>query len=93
MGRIFNQSQATSEGGNNTRSFRQSIQVSQEERSIFLDVTISVILSKNCICTCVLFGTVSGVEFFYCTVQKLSIIFFNLHIGGWTQGPLDTAAT
>jgi hypothetical protein len=37
------------------------MQVSQEERSIFWEVTVSVILSKKCICTCVLFRTVSEI--------------------------------
>jgi hypothetical protein len=43
----------------------------QEERSIFWDVIISVILSKNCICTCVLFRTFSEIMLFHCTVSKL----------------------
>jgi hypothetical protein len=47
--------------------------VSQEERSILWEVIVSVILSKNCICTCVLFWTVSEIELFHCTVPKLLI--------------------
>jgi hypothetical protein len=47
--------------------------VSQEERSIFWEVTVSVILSKMCKCTCVLFRTVSEIELFHCTVPKLLI--------------------
>jgi hypothetical protein len=41
----------------------------QEERSIFWEVIVSNILSKNCICTCVLFRTVSVIELFHCTVH------------------------
>jgi hypothetical protein len=57
--------------------------VSQEERSVFCEAIVSVILSKKCIyvclcvcvCVCVLFRTVSEilVELFYCTVPKLLI--------------------
>jgi hypothetical protein len=47
--------------------------VSQEEKSIFWEVTVSVILSKKYICTCVLFRTVSEIELFHCTVPKLLI--------------------
>jgi hypothetical protein len=44
--------------------------VSHEERSIFCEVIVSVILSKKkCICTCVLLRSVSGIELFHCTVQ------------------------
>jgi hypothetical protein len=45
--------------------------VSQEERSIFWEVIVSVFLSKKCICTCVLFRTVSEMELrvFHCTVH------------------------
>jgi hypothetical protein len=43
--------------------------VFQEKRSIFWEVIVSVILSKNCICTCVLFRTVSEIEPFHCTVH------------------------
>jgi hypothetical protein len=39
--------------------------MSQEERSIFGEVIVSAILSKNCICTCVLFRTVSEIEIFH----------------------------
>jgi hypothetical protein len=45
--------------------------VFQEERSIFWEVTVLVILTKKCICTCVLFRTVSENELFHCTVPKL----------------------
>jgi hypothetical protein len=34
----------------------------QEERSIFFKVTVSVILIKTCMYTCVLFGTVSEIK-------------------------------
>jgi hypothetical protein len=44
--------------------------VPQEERSIFWEVIVSVILSKKCISTCVLFRTVSEIELFHCTVPK-----------------------
>jgi hypothetical protein len=34
---------------------------------------------------------------FHCTMNslgdKVTDFFFNLHSGGWNQGPLDTAAT
>jgi hypothetical protein len=44
--------------------------VSQEERSIFWEVTVSVIASKICICTCVLFRTVSEIEIFTVRFQN-----------------------
>jgi hypothetical protein len=53
-----------------------------ERRSIFWEVTESVILSKKkkksvyiyiYIYTCVLFRTVSGMKLFHCTVPKLLI--------------------
>jgi hypothetical protein len=45
--------------------------VSQEERSIFWELIISVILNKKkCICTCVLFLTVSEIELFHCTLYR-----------------------
>jgi hypothetical protein len=49
--------------------------VYQEERSIYKEVIISVILSKKkkYICTCVLFQKVSELELFHCTVPKLLI--------------------
>jgi hypothetical protein len=47
--------------------------VSQEERSVFWEVIVSVILSKKCTCTCVLFRTVSEIELFHCRVPKLFI--------------------
>jgi hypothetical protein len=47
--------------------------VSQEEKSLFWEVMVSVILSKKCICTCVIFGTVFVIELFHCTVPKLLI--------------------
>jgi hypothetical protein len=43
--------------------------VSQEESSIFWEVTVSAILSKKCTCTCVLFRTVSEIQLFHCTVH------------------------
>jgi hypothetical protein len=43
--------------------------MSQEERSVFWEVIVSAILSKSCICTCVLFRTVSELELFHCTVH------------------------
>jgi hypothetical protein len=43
--------------------------MSQEERSIFWEVIVSVILNKNCKCTCVLFRTVSEIKLFYCSVH------------------------
>jgi hypothetical protein len=45
--------------------------VSQEERSIFWEVILSVIQARKC--TCVLFRTVSEIQLFYCTVPKLLI--------------------
>jgi hypothetical protein len=49
--------------------------VSQEERSIFWEVTVSVILSNKIVYvrTCILFRTVSEIKVFYCTVPKLLI--------------------
>jgi hypothetical protein len=47
--------------------------MSQEERSIFWEVIVSVLLSKKCVCTCVLFRTVSEIELFHRTVPKLLI--------------------
>jgi hypothetical protein len=47
--------------------------VSQEERSIFWEVTVTVILNKNFICTCVLFRTVSEIELFHSIVPILLI--------------------
>jgi hypothetical protein len=32
---------------------------------------MSIIVYKNCICTCVLFRTVSEIELFHCAVPKL----------------------
>jgi hypothetical protein len=43
--------------------------MSQEEKSIFWEVIVSVILSKKITCTYVLFGRVSEIELFYCTVH------------------------
>jgi hypothetical protein len=45
--------------------------VSQGERSIFWEVTVSGILSKMYICTFVLFRTVSEIELFHCTIPKI----------------------
>jgi hypothetical protein len=45
----------------------------QEERSIFWEVIVSVILSIKCMCTGVLSRTVSEIETFHCTVPKLLI--------------------
>jgi hypothetical protein len=53
--------------GNSASVYRMS----QEERSKVWEVTVSVILSKMCICTCALFGTISEIELFLCTVPKL----------------------
>jgi len=47
--------------------------MSHEERPIFWEVVLSVILSKKCIRTCALFRTVSETELFHCTVAKLLI--------------------
>jgi hypothetical protein len=45
--------------------------MSQEERSIFWEATVSVILcKKKCICTCVLFRTVSEIELFQSTDEQ-----------------------
>jgi hypothetical protein len=41
--------------------------MSQKEMSTFWEVMVSVILSKKCICTCVLFRTFSEIELFHCT--------------------------
>jgi hypothetical protein len=47
--------------------------MSQEEMSIFWEVTVSVILSTNCICTCLIFRTFSEIELFHCTLTKFLI--------------------
>jgi hypothetical protein len=52
---------------------KDTYRVSQEERSIFWEVIVWLILSKKFICTCVLFRTVSDIELFHCTVPKLLI--------------------
>jgi hypothetical protein len=46
-----------------------NIEMSQEERSIFWDVIVIVILIKECIRTCVLFRTVSEIELVHCAVH------------------------
>jgi hypothetical protein len=51
--------------------------LSQEERLIFWEVTVSVILSKKYLCTCVLFRTVSEIGLFHCSskiVDKKEIL-------------------
>ena len=54
--------------------FSTSLQVSQEERSIFWEVTVSVILSKKKACTyIVLLRAVSKTELLHCTAAKLLI--------------------
>jgi hypothetical protein len=53
----------------------QCTQVSQEEISIFWEITVlalSVILRKKFIWTCVLFRTVSEIELFECTIANLT---------------------
>jgi hypothetical protein len=53
-----------------TRTYKKYIyRMFQGERSIFWEVIESVILSKNFICTCVLFRMVSEIELFHCTVH------------------------
>jgi hypothetical protein len=47
--------------------------VSQEGKSTFWEVIVSVILNNKCMCTCVLFRTVSGIELFHCTAPKFLI--------------------
>jgi hypothetical protein len=42
--------------------------VSQEERSIFWEGIVLVIVIRSCICTCILFRTVSNIELFHYTV-------------------------
>jgi hypothetical protein len=49
------------------------MQGTQEKRSIFWAVIVSVGLSKYCIYTCVPFRTVSERKIFHCTVRKLLI--------------------
>jgi hypothetical protein len=44
--------------------------LADEERLIFWEVIVSVILSKMCMCTCVLFRTVSPIELFHCTLYR-----------------------
>jgi hypothetical protein len=47
--------------------------LSQEEKLIFWEVILSVILSKKIICTCVLFRTVSEIKLFHCTDEQHAI--------------------
>ena len=47
--------------------------VSKEERSIFWEVIVSVILSKNVILTCVVFRSVSEIELFECTLMYIDV--------------------
>jgi hypothetical protein len=56
-------------GKHKTRAFIYT-QVSQEEWSIFWEVIVLVILSKKkkCICTCVLFRTVSEISLYSCKI-------------------------
>jgi hypothetical protein len=44
--------------------------MSQEERSIFVEVTVSVILSQNFVCTSLLIQTISEIEPFHCTDEQ-----------------------
>jgi hypothetical protein len=44
--------------------------VSQDVSSTFWEVIVSAILSKKCVCRCVLFPTVSEIELFHCTVHR-----------------------
>jgi hypothetical protein len=53
-----------------TWSHRHIYRVSQKEKSIFWEVTVSAILSKKCICTCVVFRTVSEIQLFHCAVHR-----------------------
>jgi hypothetical protein len=52
---------------------RYLYRASQEERFTFLEVIVSVILSKKCIFTCVLIRAVSEIDLCHCTVPKLLI--------------------
>jgi hypothetical protein len=54
-------------------NYRTLYRMSQVEKSVFWEVILSVILRKKCVCTCVLFRTVSEIELFHCTVPKLLI--------------------
>jgi hypothetical protein len=49
------------------------LKVSQKERSIFREVTVSVILSKEVYMYTCIFRTVSEIELYHCTVPKLFI--------------------
>jgi hypothetical protein len=53
--------------------------MSQEEMFIFLEVIVSLILSKNCICTCVQFRAFPEIELFHCT-------------GIWVWSPIQSFA-
>jgi hypothetical protein len=48
----------------------------------------SSILTMGALCFVVSFGCM--LEF---SSESTCLFFFNLHSGGWNQGPLDTAAT
>jgi hypothetical protein len=50
-----------------------------EERSMFWEVTVSVILNTSCTCTCVLFQTVLEIELFHCTYEQHAMSSHELH--------------
>ena len=60
-------------GGSNSSSNSAFIQVSQEERSIFWEVIVSVILSKHVYMNMCPFPNGSEIEIFECTNAKLLI--------------------
>jgi hypothetical protein len=47
--------------------------MSQEGRSIFWEVVVSVALRKKCTCTCVLLQTVSEIELFHSMDKRLAM--------------------
>jgi hypothetical protein len=56
--------------------------VSQEEWSLFWEVIVSVVLSKNFVCTCVLFQTVSEIDSYFtvhCTEEQHVMSSHELH--------------
>jgi hypothetical protein len=53
-----------------TLSISSLYRMFQDEVLLFWEAIVSVILSKKCICTCVLFLTVSEMELFHCTDEQ-----------------------
>jgi hypothetical protein len=60
--------------------WRNIYRTSQEEMSVFWEVTVSAILIKKCICsTCVLFRKFFEIELFHCTDEQHAMSSHELH--------------